>query len=396
LAPGIHPLREVVFMAPQAPLAEPHCETILVVDDDPTGLLLTGQTLQRHGYRVVAADSGAAAVDCATGSSAPDLVLLDIEMPAMSGFEVLRLLRAAPNTADIPVILLTGIDDQVSEARGLALGAVDFIAKSVQPCALLAHVRARLEAARVLAALRGRNARLEDTAARRLGANARAQAVVVNLLTSLVKTRDHETGSHLLRTQAYVGLLANELQADPRHAPLLTDHYIALLARAAPLHDIGKVGIPDRILNNPGKFDADELAIMRTHCVLGAQTIEQAARPGEDDAEFFEIAQQMARWHHERWDGGGYPDGLRGDAIPLSARIMAVADVFDALVSRRPYKEPMSCEQARELICGERGRHFDADVVGAFERQFDVMSRIAGGHNAGVPPRSTPRNGTTG
>jgi putative two-component system response regulator len=255
-------------------------------------------------------------------------------------------------------------------------------------------VRSRLEAAHVLARLRGRNARLEDSATRRIGANDRAQAVVVNLLTSLVKTRDHETGSHLLRTQAYVGLLANELKAHPRHAALLTDHYVTLLVRAAPLHDIGKVGIPDRILSKPGKFDAEELAIMRTHCAIGAQTIAQAARPGEHDAEFFEIARQLARWHHERWDGAGYPDGLRGDVIPLSARIMAVADVFDALVSRRPYKSPMSCEPARELIRAESDRHFDADVVGAFERQFDAMSTIAGRHNAGVPPAPTPETRT--
>jgi putative two-component system response regulator len=373
----------------QAEPAEAVRETILVVDDDPTSLELTTAMLCREGYRVLAADSGTAALGCAAHDP-PDLVVLDIEMPVMSGFEVMRQLRTVSATADTPVIFLTGLDDESSEARGIALGAADYIVKSAPPAALLAHVRARVDAARVLAGLRGHNARLKASAIRRMRADDGTQSVVVNLLTSLVKTRDQETGSHLLRTQAYVGLLANELKTHPRHTALLTDHYVKLLVRAAPLHDIGKVGIPDRILCKPGKFDAEELAIMRTHCALGAQTIEQAIQPGDRDADFFELAWQLARWHHERWDGNGYPDGLRGDAIPLSARVMALADVFDALVSRRSYKSPMSCEQARELIRAESGRHFDADVVGAFERQFDAMSTIAGCHNAGaLPPLQT-------
>ena len=372
-------------MTPQTPPAESNCETILLVDDDLTGLTITSEVLQRHGYRVVSAQSGTAALGWAAHDPAPDLMLLDIEMPGMDGFDVLRKLRAAPATADIPIIFLTGLDDGVIEARCLALGAVDYIAKTARPATLLAHVRTRLEAARVLAKLRAHSAQLENTATGRIEAADRAQAVAAGLMTSLVESRDYETGVHLRRTQTYVELLANELKSHPLHAAMLTEHYIMLLARAAALHDIGKVGIPDRILNKPGKFDAEELAVMRTHCALGARILEQTALPGEPESEFLAIASQLARWHHERWDGSGYPDGLRGDAIPLSARIMAVADVFDALVSRRPYKKPMSCEGARELILAESGRQFDADVVCAFERQFAAMSAIAGFHNTATP-----------
>jgi len=271
----------------------------------------------------------------------------------------------------------------------MALGAVDYIAKPAQPAALLAHVRARLRAAHVLAQLRGHSAQPENSATGRIDAADRAQTMVVSLMTRLVESRDHETGAHLLRTQTYVQLLANELKSQPLHAAMLTERYMTLLVRAAALHDIGKVGIPDRVLNKPGKFDAEELAVMRTHCALGARILEQTALRGEPESEFLAIAWQLARWHHERWDGAGYPDGLRGGAIPLSARIMAVADVFDALVSRRPYKKPMSCEGARELILAESGRQFDAGVVDAFERQFAAMSAIAGCHNAGTPPASS-------
>ena len=375
-------------MTPQTLPADSNGETILLVDDDLTGLTLTSEVLRRHGYSVVAANSGAACLGCAANDPVPDLVLLDIEMPVMDGFDVLRNLRAGPATADIPIIFLTGLDDGATEARCLALGAVDYISKSAKPAALLAHVRTRLEAARVLAQLREHSAQLETSATGRIDAADRAQAVVVSLMTGLVETRDHETGVHQVRTQTYVKLLANELKSNPLHAAILTEHYIELLGRAAALHDIGKVGIPDRVLNKPGKFDAEELAVMRTHCALGAHILEQAALPGEPDSEFFAIAWQLARWHHERWDGAGYPDGLRGIAIPLSARIMAVADVFDALVSQRPYKRPMSCEVARNLILAESGRQFDAEVVGAFDGQFAAFSAIAGCHNAAAPPAS--------
>jgi len=375
----------------QAEWREAACETILVVDDDPSGLMLTGAMLRRQGYRVVAVDSGAAAIGRATSGPPPDLVLLDIEMPVMDGFDVVRQLRAKSATADIPVMFLTGVDDTAAEARGLALGAVDYITKSARPATLLAHVRARLKAARILARLRRHNTRLRRAASKLIGATDRAEAAAVGLLISMVKTRDHHTGAHLLRTQAYVKLLATDLQTQPRHAAVLNDAYINRLVRAAPLHDIGKVGIPDGVLNKPGKLDADELAIMRTHCIVGARAIEQASPAGGAQSEVLRIAAQMARWHHERWDGTGYPDKLKGEAIPLSARIMAVADVFDALVSRRPYKEPMSCMQAGELIRRGSGSQFDPAIVGAFERQFDAMSTIADLCNAAPDMSITDR-----
>jgi len=171
--------------------------------------------------------------------------------------------------------------------------------------------------------------------------------------------------------------LATELRNHPRHRTLLTERFVALLARSAPLHDIGKVGIPDRVLLHPGRLHGEDWEIMKTHAAIGARAIELAELDTEQEVDFLSVAKEIARWHHEHWDGSGYPDGLQGEAIPLSARLMALADVFDALITPRVYKEPMSGEQARELIRAGRGSHFDPDVVDAFERQFDAFCAIA-------------------
>jgi putative two-component system response regulator len=221
--------------------------------------------------------------------------------------------------------------------------------------------------------------------ARRMADNQRVQDVSIHALARLAETRDPETGNHLRRTQEYVRLLAQQLQHHPRFAGQLNGPLIELLVKSAPLHDIGKVGIPDHVLLKPGKLDATEWAIMKTHAALGADAIEQAERDGlhAGDApagrpvEFLRIAKEIARWHHEMWDGHGYPDGLAGEAIPLSARLMALADVFDALISRRVYKAPMPYERARAIIEGGRGRHFDPDMVDAFLAVYDDVIAIA-------------------
>jgi putative two-component system response regulator len=259
----------------------------------------------------------------------------------------------------------------------LTAGAADYITKPFAEARVLARVRSQLDSARAQHLLREQNAELTSEVARGIAASELMQTVSIRALAHLAETRDPETGNHIQRTQAYVQLLASEMKSRSKHASLLTESYIALLVRSAPLHDIGKVGIPDRILLKPGKLDPCEWSIMQTHTVLGARAIELAELDAAAEVDFLTLAKEIAHWHHERWDGTGYPDGLAGEAIPLSARLMALADVFDALVSPRVYKRPMSCAQAREIILAGGGSHFDPDVVAAFDRRFDAFASVA-------------------
>jgi putative two-component system response regulator len=206
------------------------------------------------------------------------------------------------------------------------------------------------------------------------------QRASIQALAHLAEIRDPETGNHIVRTQGYVHRLGLALQQHPRFAGVLSDRYIDLLTRSAPLHDIGKVGIPDSILRKPGKLDAQEWVIMKTHSKLGSDAIEQSERDIHTPLPFLSSAKEIAHWHHEKWDGSGYPDGLAGDAIPVSARLMALADVFDALISVRVYKSAMTIEKARDIIADGRGKHFDPDVVDAFLANFGDFVAIAQRH----------------
>jgi putative two-component system response regulator len=319
----------------------------------------------------------------------PDLILLDVMMPDMDGYEVMRRLRAEPATRKIPVIFVTALDMTQDEERGLRMGAVDYISKPLRPAIVLARVSAHIELKRARDRLEDHNAYLEAEVARRMAENQLIQDVSIVALARLAETRDPETGNHLRRTQGYVRLLADYLGSHPRFSTVLTRHYCELLVKSAPLHDIGKVGIPDYILLKPGKLTAQEWEIMKTHAALGSEAIAQAERDAAQPVEFLRIAQEIARHHHERWDGSGYPDGLAGDAIPASARLMAIADVFDALISARAYKPPMSFEHARTIMAAERGKHFDPDVADAFLSSFDAFRAIAQRHrdsDTGVAP----------
>ncbi len=349
---------------------------ILIVDDVPENLsVLTA--LLRPDYRVLAASSGADALRVAAGNIRPDLILLDIMMPEMTGYTVLGRLREEPATRDIPVVFLTALADAGDEEYGLRLGAADYITKPIKPAVVLARVRSQLEAKKARDWLRDQNAALEAEVARRMRENDLTQLVVIRALAHLAETRDPETGNHILRTQGYVHQLALHLREHPRFAETLTDRYIDLLTRSAPLHDIGKVGIPDHILLKPGPLNAEEWEIMKTHAKLGSDAIERTQQDIDTPLEFLTLAREIAHWHHERWDGSGYPDGLAGDAIPVSARIMALADVFDALISPRIYKAPMSFDAAREIIAEGRGTHFDPDIADAFLNDFDTFRGIA-------------------
>jgi len=353
--------------------------TILVVDDDPENLSILGALLQPH-YDVLAATSGERALQIAAREPMPDLILLDVMMPGMDGYAVLAHLHNDSATRDIPVVFLTALGNARDEQQGLELGAADYITKPIQPAVVLARVRTQLEAKRARDWLKDQNAFLEAEVARRMVENELIQTVSIRALAHLAETRDPETGNHILRTQGYVHLLATRLRNHPRFVVLFTERNIELLARSAPLHDIGKVGIPDHILLKPGKLAADEWEIMRTHALIGARAIEHAEQDIEKPVEFLALAKEIAHWHHEKWDGSGYPDGLCGEAIPVSARLMAVADVFDALISQRVYKLPMPFGEARDIIAAGSGKHFDPDMTDAFLAGFEDFAAIARRH----------------
>ncbi|GGY22307.1 response regulator [Paludibacterium paludis] len=357
--------------------------TILIVDDAPENLGILMELLSPQ-YRVLAAQSGARCLEIAASPTPPELILLDVMMPDMDGYTTLRALRSREDTRDIPVMLLTALADAENEEQGLAMGAADYIVKPIKPAVVMARIRTQLEARQARRWLKDQNGILENEVARRMAENDLIQQLGIRALAHLAEIRDPETGNHILRTQAYVHLLAGLLQSHPRFSATLSPHYIALLSRSAPLHDIGKVGIPDHILLKPGPLTQEEWAIMQTHAKLGSDAIEEAEKDIERPVEFLALAKEIAHWHHERWDGTGYPDRLGGDAIPVSARLMALADVFDALICRRVYKRAMTFEQARDIIEKGRGTHFDPDVVDAFLEHFvrfvDIARRYQDDH----------------
>lgn len=350
--------------------------TILIVDDTPENLSLLSELLQTD-YRVRAASSGRRALQVAASEPRPDLILLDVMMPEMDGYEVIRQLQADMRTADIPVIFVTALESSIDEERGLALGAVDYITKPLKPAIVLARVKAHLELKAARVWLQDRNAVLEAEVARRMEENLLVQDVGIRALACLAEIRDPETGNHLRRTQRYVEALCQRLQPHPRFADFLTDRNIQVLIKSTPLHDIGKVGIPDHILLKPGKLSPDEWEIMKKHSRYGSDAIELAENHAEKPVDFLSMAKDIAHYHHEKWDGSGYPEGLAGDAIPIPARLMALADVFDALISQRVYKPPFPLEKAVAIIHEGRGSHFDPDIVDAFlalQNEFKVIA----------------------
>ena len=338
---------------------------VLVVDDTPDNLSLMSGLL-KDLYKVKVANNGEKAISIANSDSPPDLILLDIMMPGMSGYQVCQVLKASQATRAIPIIFLTAITATEDEKKGLELGAVDFITKPVNPPVVLARVATQLQVKLAADFLKDQNAFLEAEVQRRGRELAAIQDVTILAMASLAETRDNDTGNHIRRTQHYVKLLATHLTHHPRFRLFLDDHTIELLFKSAPLHDIGKVGIPDRILLKPGRFEPHEMAIMKTHCALGRDAIQHAEDQLGLEVEFLKYAKEIAYGHQEKWDGSGYPQGLAGDAIPTSARLMAVADVYDALISRRVYKEGMPHEKAVAIITEGRGSHFDPDIVDAF------------------------------
>jgi putative two-component system response regulator len=368
------------------PLPERPRTTILLVDDEPTILSSINETL-RHDYRTRVATDGQRAIELAFADPPPDLVVLDVEMPAPDGYEVCRVLKNNPRTRDIPIIFLSAHSDVSDVTRGLELGAVDYVSKPVLMPILAVRIRTQLRLKDAKTQLLVQNHQLERLVAERTLALQkrtdevlRVQEMTIVALGSLAETRDNETGNHIHRTQGYVKALTDKLLLLPRYREAHESDYFSAIWKSAPLHDIGKVGIPDSILLKPGPLTRDEFEIMKQHTLLGRKALDIAGRMTNGERNFLTVATQIAYSHHEKWDGRGYPEGLSGTQIPLPARLMAIADVYDALVSKRVYKDPIEHSTATGIIRDERGRHFDPDIVDCFLDHADEFQAIADAH----------------
>ncbi len=350
--------------------------TILAVDDTPDNLLLISGLL-KDDYHLRVANGGERAIKIAQSDNPPDLILLDIMMPDIDGYEVCRVLKADKKTSAIPIIFLTAKSEIDDETMGLEMGAVDYITKPISPPIVLARVKTHLALKRMQDFLRDQNAYLESEVKKRTQEVVAIQDVTIHAMASMAETRDNETGNHIRRTQHYVKVLAEKLRMHPRFEKFLNnDKTIEMLFKSAPLHDIGKVGIPDAILLKPGRLTTEEFNVMKSHTTLGRDAIVHAEKNLGIEVPFLKYAKEIAYSHQEKWDGSGYPEGLSGDAIPISARLMAVADVYDALVSRRVYKSPMLHDDAVKIMLEGRAQHFDPDMIDAFiacQEQFKMI-----------------------
>ncbi|MFM2276095.1 MAG: hypothetical protein RL211_1967 [Pseudomonadota bacterium] len=328
--------------------------TILIVDDRKSSREDLARLL-RDDYHVEFAEDGEKAIALSASGNPPDLILMNPGMPVLDGYEVCRRIKANPLAQDIAVIFLLATHDSECQARCFEVGGADYIVEPFVPVTTRARVRAQLM----------------------LKASGTDEAIAIFALTSLAETRDSDTGNHILRTQNYVKCLALRLQAHPKFAPILTSQYIATLFKSVPLYDMGSIGIPDRILLKPGSLIAAEFDIMKTHTTLARDAINNAEKILGRGTSFIPVARELVYSHQEKWDGSGYPQGLTGEQIPVSARLMAIADVYDALISPRVYKESLAHDKAVQVIFQARASHFDPDMVDAFIEIQDEFHAIA-------------------
>lgn len=318
--------------------------TILVVDDTPTNIDVLKGILQDE-YRIKVALNGAKAIDIATKDRDISIILLDIMMPVMDGYEVCKILKSNILTQHIPIIFITAKSSISDEKQGLSLGAVDYIGKPIQPDIVKARVKTQM-------LLLNQQKHLEHLVEERTRKLQETQLEILQCLGRAAEYKDNETGSHVQRMSEYSRIIADHISDNK--------HWVKLLYLAAPMHDVGKIGIPDDVLLKPGKLNAEEWEVMKKHPLIGAQIL------GADKSEILSMAREVALSHHEKWDGSGYPYGIQGDDIPLSGRIVAVADVFDALTCKRAYKRAWSFDEASEFIVSNSGVHFDPNVCQAF------------------------------
>jgi putative two-component system response regulator len=345
---------------------------ILLVDDNATNLT-AGKNILKDQYKVYPTPSAEIMFDLIE-NIIPDMILLDIEMPEMNGYEAIKILKGNPKWTDIPVMFLTSKTDEGSELEGLSLGAIDYVAKPFSAPLLLRRIENHILTESQKKQLRNFNNNLEDMVRQKTMQVINLQNAVLNTVADLVEFRDDVTGGHIARTQKYLELLLNEMISEGVYADEISDWDMDYLLPSAQLHDVGKIAISDLILNKPDKLTSEEFEIMKTHVMIGVQAIQKIEKNAEEHS-FLKHARLIAGGHHEKWDGTGYPVGLIGRDIPLEGRLMAVADVYDALISKRPYKQAFSTDEASRIIEEGRGGHFDPALIDVFSK---VADRFAG------------------
>lgn len=357
-------------------LSEPNQKTpsILIIDDNPNNLHVLVNILKKEGYRIRPVLEGRLALQAAE-IDAPDLVLLDILMPEMDGFEVCRKLKENLLLKEIPVIFITALSNTDAIVKGFLLGAADYITKPFRTLEVLARVSNCLKIRQLQRELEKYNLLLQNLVQAQVREISEAQMSTIFGIAKLAEYRDDDAGTHLVQVRETSKLVALWLARNSVYRDRMQGKFIEDLYNSCPLHDIGKVGIPDKILLKPGKLDPGEFELMKTHSSIGARTLEEVNKRYKKNS-FVVMGIEIARSHHEKWDGSGYPQGLFGEQIPLSARITAIVDVYDALRSRRVYKLPLTHEKSREIIYNECGKHFDPVIVDAFrtlETSFDEL-----------------------
>ncbi len=347
---------------------------IVLVDDNPTNLVV-GKNALSDIYDVLTLSSGQKMLSI-INSIKVDLILLDVAMPDMDGYEVIRLLKSNIQTMDIPVIFLTARIDVESELEGLTLGAIDYITKPFSPPLLRKRIETHLLVVEQQQRLKHYNENLRDIVREKTRTVTELQNAVLNTVAELVECRDDVTGGHISRTQSYLRILLDYMRENRIYEEEISHWDLEFLLPSAQLHDVGKIMVPDYILKKPGKLTVEEFNLMKQHAAQGALIIEMIEQ-NTTEKTFLAHAKIFALYHHEKWDGSGYPSGLRGEEIPLQGRLMAVVDVYDALVSERPYKVAMSHEEARRIICASSGTHFDPVMVEVFAATADQIAEVA-------------------
>ncbi len=348
--------------------------TVMVVDDNPDNLELLEDILYSRGYGVAAFLDGEMALNAASRNP-PDVILLDIMMPGMDGFQICRKMKTLKQLKDVPVIFISALEDTSNKLKAFTRGGVDYITKPIQEEEVLARINTHLKLSKMQLELKNKNEHLEELVQEQVKEISDSQIATLVAISSLAESRDDDTGQHIERTRIYCRKLACKLQEFSEVSATIDNTFINNIYQAAPLHDIGKTGIPDSILLKPGKLTPEEFDQMKSHVLIGSTSLERVRAKYPGNA-FINMGIELTRHHHEKWDGSGYPDGLAGKEIPLCARIMALADVYDALRSKRPYKKAFSHKTSAEIIIQDSGKHFDPVVVKAFEALESEFERI--------------------
>jgi len=347
--------------------------TITIIDDTPANLEVLAEMLHSKNYKVLQFPNGKMALNVIP-KILPDLILLDITMPGIDGYEVCRRLKNDEKTKDIPVIFISALDSTADKVKAFSVGAVDYVPKPFQEEEVQRRVETHLEIHWMRKKLENQNQNLQQIVQKKVKEISDSQRATITALSRLTESRDYETGQHIERVQYFCKILAEKL-ADGKYKEEIDAEFIDNIFYAAPLHDIGKIGIRDDILLKPGRLNDEEFEEIKNHTTIGADTLKEVHKKYEGNV-FIEMGIEIARYHHEKWDGSGYNEGLKGEEIPLSARIMAAADVYDALRSERPYKKPFSHDKAAEIIKSDSGTHFDPAVVDAFRELEADFKRI--------------------